>query len=150
MCLPDFIEFKQIEESNPITGYRGWKLKFGGLELRSINQDYIWKAIEGPHVVLDKDSGLYSYNYNYKYYRYYNNYNYKYCDIFGIIKQWGKVAVHKTGYRSEYAKIDTLFKIQESNAIGPKEFINRIGEFHKLIEKVADIYGCKVNLIPRL
>ena len=25
MCLPDFIEFKDIPESNPLTGYRTWR-----------------------------------------------------------------------------------------------------------------------------
>ena len=62
----------------------------------------------------------------------------------GIILQWGKVAIHSEGQRSEYAKIDTLFTIQESDAIGPKEFLNWIKIFNKRVEDIANKYNAKV------
>ena len=166
MCLPDFIEFKQVDKSSPLTGYRSQRRKISDdrLIISSLNQRYDWKKLEGPHKVELIDSGIYSYNnnyknnsYNYYYYNnyynsYYNNYNnyynknysYNYYCLFGIINQWGKVAIHKDGYRSEYAKIDTLFNIRESDAEGTKEFLNWIKQFNDLIRLLAIEYECKV------
>lgn len=153
MCLPDFIEFKQIEESEAVIGYRNWRNKIKNDNiLISENQDYNWSKLEGPHLIKLKDSGIYSYNYNYNnyyynynnYYNYYNNYNYNNYCLSGIIKQWGKVAFHKTGYRSEYAKIDTLFNIKELDTQGPKEFLAWIKIFNDKINKLAEVYECKV------
>jgi hypothetical protein len=154
MCLPNFIEYKEVLESNPIIGYRSWQNSYSKLDLKSLHQNYIWKAIEGPHLVLERDSGIYSYNYycyNYYYYNYYyneyynrynrynNNYNYI---IGGIIHQWGKVAVHENGYRSEYAKIIKLFTIRKSDAEGPENFLDWIDRFNKIIESIAEKYNC--------
>jgi len=177
MCLPDFERFEQISEDTPIIGYRFWKnpIKNSNI-LTSLNRDYEWNKNEGPHEVLDKDSGIYSnnnynnYNYNYNhynnyyynynnynynsnnpYYNYNNNYNYNHnyyynnnYRIAGIIKQYGKVAIHKTGYRSEFAIVDSIFSIQKSNAKGPKEFMNWIDIFNKRIKDIAERYECKV------
>lgn len=132
MCLPDFTEFKQIEEDSPLIGYRSWKLLFKSGILKSENQNYEWnKKTEGPHEVLDINSGIYAYNN-------YNNYN-----IFGVIKQYGKVAIHKIGQRSEYAVINTLFTIRKEDARGPQEFLNWIDTFNKNIIELAKRFECK-------
>jgi len=165
MCLPDFIEFKQVDELSPLTGYRSWRRRIsdGRLIISSLNQTYDWKKLEGPHKVELIDSGIYSYNnYNYNnnnyyyynnynnynnnnYYYYNNYYNNNYYNLFGIINQWGKVAIHKGGYRSEYARVHTLFNIRESDAKGPKEFLDWIKEFNDLIRLLAIEYECKVT-----
>jgi hypothetical protein len=155
MCLPNFIELKQIEEKNSLVGYKIWKnLIKGSLILKSENQDYEWSKVEGPHEVLGENSGIYSYNshnyYNYYNNNYYNNYNSYYNNNYhnyylsGIILLWGKVAIHNTGYRSEFAKIDTLFNIRELDAEGPTEFLNWIKIFNIRIEQIAERYECKI------
>ena len=153
MCLPYFERFDNISEDDPLIGYRNWRLPISNpITLISENQKYDWiKVIEGPHEVKDSNSGIYAYNnyynndYNYYNYNYSYNYNYYYnCyNIAGIIKQWGKVAIHKIGQRSEYAKIDTLFTIRESDAKGPKKFLDWIKNFNPVIEKLAKKYECK-------
>lgn len=136
MCLPDFKRFERIKKENAVTGYRMWILDIKNPSfLKSINTEYFWKNPIGRHKVTEKDSGLYSYNNNY-----YHNNNYY---ILGIIKQYGKVAIHKTGYRSERAYIDTLFTINKTKAQGPKEFLNWIDKFNALIEEKAKYYKCK-------
>ena len=139
MCLPDFERFEIIPKENAITGYRVWRnLISPSIALLSENQNYQWKGkLEGPHEVKDTDSGIYAYNY-YNNCNCYNYYNY----ILGIIKQYGKVAIHKTGYRSEYAKIDTLFSIRESDA--PKELLSWIKTFNELVTQIAEKYEVKV------
>jgi len=157
MCLPDFIEFKQIDESEAVTGYRNWRNSIRNDEtLFSENQDYKWSKFEGPHLVKSEDSGIYSYNYysynnnysynySYKYSNYYYNNNYSnYYNMPGIIKQWGKVAIHIAGYRSEYAKIETLFNIKEISVVGSNEFLEWVGKFNIKISKLAEIYECNV------
>lgn len=134
MCLPDFKELKQIDESNPIIGYRNWINVINNLELCSIAQIYTWQELEGPHEVKERNSGIYAYNY----YNYHNNYN----NLSGIIHQWGKVAIHSTDQRSEYAKIVTLFTIRESDARGSKEFKDWIGKFNQHIKDIAKKYNC--------
>ena len=169
MCLPDFIEFKNLSQDEAVTGYRNWKVKINeDNNLKSEYIDYIWITELTSHEVREENSGIYSYcnykynncnyynynnyNYNYKYnnYNYYNYYsnnyynnNYYYYIISGIIKQFGKIAIHKIGYRSEYAIIDSLFTIRESDAKGDNQFINCIKEFNKRIEAIAMIYNCK-------
>jgi len=161
MCLTNFIEFKQISQDNPVIGYRDWQVYLDNPTiLRSMYVDYKWeKDIEGPHEVLEKDSGIYSYNnynYNYPYYRdrnycnnrynnnnyncnyyYYNNHYYYYYNICGIIFQWGKVAIHREGYRSEYAQVKKLFTIRESDAEGPKKFLVWIKLYNEIVNKLA-------------
>jgi len=171
MCLPDFIEFKQIDESNSLIGYRNWRnLVENSLILKSENQNYEWNKLEGPHEVKPENSGIYSYNNYNNYYNYYYNYNNYYYDhnynynnyydhnhdhnnyynynnniyLNGIINQWGKVAIHKLGYRSEYAKINTLFSIRELDMKGPKEFQNWIKIFNERINQIAEKYECKI------
>ena len=141
MCLPDFIEFKQVSKFRPMTGYRNWNNPRETLNLKAQNFDYIWSSpIDGPNKVEDKDSGLYAYNYNYN-----NNYN-LYNYIGGIIKQWGKVAIHKDGQRSEYAKVSLLFTIRDSDAKGPDEFIKWIKEvFNPYVKEIAKKYKCKTQ-----
>lgn len=145
MCLPDFIEFKQIDESAPIIGYRNWRIGItsNSLILQSLVRRYSWSPVEGPHEVRAEDSGIYSYNnYNYNYnYNNYNNYNYNY-NIGGIIYQFGKVAIHEIGYRSEYAKIKTLFTIEEQNAQGPQKFLKWLREFNIRIKLTVEKYNC--------
>lgn len=162
MCLPDFKEFKQIDESSPIIGYRAWRneIKNSSLILKSEYQEYSWSKFEGPHEVKDKDSGIYAYNnyknnynyYNYYYNNYYNNYNYNYFynyyyyknnyNLLGVINQYGKVAIHKEGQRSEYATVKTLFTIRESDMNGPEKFTNWIMEFNLHIIKISKKYNC--------
>ena len=169
MCLPDFKEFKQIDKSSPLIGYKTWRNKKNSLILTSEYQDYSWNKLEGPHEVLEINSGIYAYNnynynynnysYNYSNYNYnysynnshsnYSNYNYSYGNnyyISGIISQWGKVAIHSEGQRSEYAKVKTLFTIRKSDASGTKEFLDWIDIFNKHIEDIAKEYEC--NTIP--
>lgn len=146
MCLPDFERFEQVKRVNALTGYRIWKnpIKDSNV-LLSAYQNYNWKKVEGPHKVENKDSGIYAYNNNYN--NYYNNYykrNYYNYYIIGIIKQYGKVAIHKTGQRSQYARIDTLFSIRELYTKGPKKFLDWIKIFNKRIEDISKIYDCKV------
>src|SRR5260221_14776990 len=138
MCLPNFKEFKQIDEKDAIIGHRIWRnsINENELVLRSEYLDHYWKSIEGPHEVREINSGIYAYNYNYN-----NYYNYNY---YGIVKQYGKVAIHLTGQRSEYAKIDTLFNIKLSDAKGPKEFLDWIELFNDKTDRIAEKYGCKV------
>lgn len=62
----------------------------------------------------------------------------------GIISQWGKTAIHKTGYRSQYVKIDFLFNIRESDAQGASKFIEWINIFNQRIKNIADKYHCQV------
>ena len=162
MCLPDFIEMKNLSQDEAVTGYRNWKVKINeDNNLKSEYIDYIWITELTSHEVREENSGIYSYcsynNYNYNYYNYYNNYNhnnynynyynyynnYNNYNISGIIKQFGKIAIHKIGYRSEYAIIDSLFTIRESDAKGDNQFINWIKEFNKRIEAIAMIYNCK-------
>ncbi len=169
MCLPDFIELKDIKEEDAIVGYRNWRTQIqDGEVLISENQDYIWPFNLVSHKVTEENSGIYSYNnyynyynynnynnnynyYNYNYYyysnyynnNYYNNNYYNYYNIAGIIKQFGKVAIHKIGYRSEYAKVDTLFLISELDVKGTKEFLNWIKIFNNKIIKIAERYGAK-------
>jgi|SRR5260221_744447 len=157
MCLPNFKEFKQIDEKDAIIGHRIWRnsINENELVLRSEYLDHYWKSIEGPHEVREINSGIYAYNYNYNYNNYYNyynnyyNYNYNYnnyynYNYYGIVKQYGKVAIHLTGQRSEYAKIDTLFNIKLSDAKGPKEFLDWIELFNDKTDRIAEKYGCKV------
>ena len=151
MCLPDFIGYKQIEEFNSLIGYRFWrnKLTDNSLILMSEHRDYNWNKLEGPHEVKEKDSGIYAYNNNYNNYNYNNNYynnynNNNYNNILGIILQYGKVAIHSSGQRSEYAKIKTLFSIRESDAQGSQKFLNWIKIFNKKIEVISKIYECDV------
>jgi hypothetical protein len=169
MCLPDFERFDNILESNPLIGYRNWRLIIKNPTiLISENQDYNWnKVIEGPHKVKNSNSGIYAYNYynnynnyynycnyyynNYNYNNYYNycnyyynnyNYNNNYC-ISGVIKQYGRVAIHKIGRRSEYAKIDRLFTVRETDAKGPKEFLDWIKLFNLIVKNLAERYECE-------
>ena len=153
MCLPNYIETKIIDESNPMIGHRNWKLLFKSNKLKSTYIEYEWSEIEGPHIIKEKDSGIYAYSnynyYNYNYYNYYsnnynysNNYYYNYYIIGGIIKQWGRVAVHESGQRSEYAKIVTLFTIRESNMRGDDKFQSWVIDFNKTIKVVAEQYKC--------
>jgi hypothetical protein len=160
MCLPKFIEFKNIPEQDAVTGYRAWKNKIQDSNiLISEYANYTWKEIEGPHEVLEENSGIYSYNnYNNSNYNYYNNNNYNYNNynnnnnnynyynyyLIGIIKQWGKTAIHEEGYRSEFAKIDTLFNIRESDAEGPQKFLDWIKFFNGRISDISQKYNCKV------
>lgn len=160
MCLPNFIEFKQIDETNSLIGYRTWKNPVNKFILKSEYQDYTWKKIEGPHEIKLNNSGIYAYNYYYyKHYNHYNhyynnnnyndyndndyNYYYNYNDYYlqGIIKQWGKVAVHKNGNRSEFAIIHKLFTIRRSDAQGTKEFLNWIVKFNEHVELIAKEYN---------
>ena len=151
MCLPDFERFDNIIEENSLIGYRTWRLPMSELvHLLSEHQNYVWtKIIEGPHEVLEANSGIYAYN-NY-YYNYYNhnNYNYYYnyyhnnYYIYGAINQFGKVAIHKIGQRSEYAKIKTFFTIRESDANGPKKFLDWISKFNSIITELSKRYECK-------
>lgn len=160
MCLPDFKEFKQIEKTNPLIGYRSWKLSIHNPAiLKSEHQKYDWNnIIEGPHVVTDSNSGIYAYNYNYSNNYNYNNYyysnnynnNYNYSNknynnyyMSGIINQYGRVAIHRTGQRSEYAKINKIFTIRESDAKGPKEFLDWISKFNFIIVELAKKYECE-------
>ncbi len=146
MCLPNFIEFKIISEAEAIIGYRNWRIKISGNDdLVSESQNYIWPVELISHKVEKENSGIYSYNnYNY-YYNNYNNYynNNNYYNIGGTIKQFGKVAIHKIGYRSEFARIDILFTIRELDAIGDEEFKNWIKVFNERIIKIANKYGAK-------
>jgi hypothetical protein len=157
MCLPDFTEFKQIKKENSIIGYRHWINNNNSLELKSINQNYIWTPKIVSHKVLNQNSGIYSYkdcNYSYNnynnYYSYYNNCyysNYNNCYyIGGIIKQYGKVAIHQSGYRSQYAIIDKLFTIRESDAKGPKIFLDWIVRFNEHINEIAQYYKCSTTI----
>lgn len=151
MCLPDFQKIIQVDESNPIIGYRVWRLTSRG-EFLSQNQDYFWnKFIEGPHTISESDSGIYAYNsnnnYNYNNYNYNNSYNNNYNNNFnyiaGTILQYGTVAIHKTGQRSEFAKIRLLYTIRESNTIESKKSLDWIKNFNLQIKDLAkkfDIY----------
>lgn len=90
----------------------------------------------------------YTYTYNNTYNNYtYNNYIYTYNNnnysIAGIINQYGKVAIHKIGQRSEYARIITLFTIRESDAKGQEEFLDWIKKFNLFIAELAKKYECK-------
>ena len=154
MCLPGFQEFRDLQETEAIVGYRNWRntIKPRSLDLRSEYENYTWKVAEGQHEVKEKDSGLYSYN---NYYRSYDNnnnyhfdnnnyYNYNYYNNYrlrGIILQWGKVAIHKIGYRSEYARVKTLFTIRESDAEGPDKFLSWVKSFNILMEEIAKKYN---------
>ena len=71
------------------------------------------------------------------------NYNYSY-NLNGIIHQFGNTAIHKTGQRSECAKINILFNIRESDAIGSEAFIKWIKIFNLKISQIAIKYNCKV------
>jgi len=161
MCLPNFIEMKQTERENSIIGYRNWGVNINNpISLLSEYQNYEWNPIEGPHEVRGSNSGIYSYNNynnnnnnnnnnNYYYYNNnhcnYNNYNNNYNDYYyisGIINQWGKVAIHETGYRSEFATVNALFTIREIDAKGPAKFIFWIKTFNKTIENLAERYNC--------
>jgi hypothetical protein len=175
MCLPNLIEYKQIDKSNPIIGYRKWKniINPESLILKSEYIDYEWSKLEGPHEVREINSGIYAYNNNYNYYynnyynnynnynyynnynnynyyynNYYNNYNNYYNNYYynlqGIINQWGKVAIHKIGQRSEYANIKTLFAIRESDTKGPETFLTWVRKFNILINNIAEQYDCNV------
>ena len=148
MCLPNFIQMKNLSQDKAVTGYRNWKVKINeDNNLKSEYIDYIWITELTSHEVREENSGIYSYcnyNYNNNYNNYNNNYNNNnYYNISGIIKQFGKIAIHKIGYRSEYAIIDSLFTIRESDAKGDNQFINWIKEFNKRIEAIAMIYNCK-------
>ena len=140
MCLPNFIETKDIPISEPLIGYRTWRNQIKGnpLILISENQNYIWSKLEGPHEVKEIDSGIYAYNNNY--YNYNNNYNNYY--ISGIILQYGRTAIHRDGQRSEYARMKTLFLIKESDTEGSEESIIWIKEFNKRINDLALVYEC--------
>ena len=158
MCLPNLIEMKNLSQDEAVTGYRNWRVKIKeDNNLKSEYIDYTWLTELTSHEVREENSGIYSYNYNnyynynyynnnnyYNYYNY-NNYNNNYnnYNISGVIKQFGKIAIHKIGYRSEYAIIDSLFTIRESDAKGDNQFINWIKEFNKRIEAIAMIYNCK-------
>ena len=74
MCLPNLIEYKQIDESNPIIGYRIWRNTINPSSniLISEYMDYKWHKIEGPHEIKESNSGIYAYSNNY----YYNNRKY--------------------------------------------------------------------------
>jgi hypothetical protein len=84
VCLPDFKRFEQIDENNPLTGYRVWRIEIKNpTNLISENLNYRWiRIIEGPHEIKETDSGIYSYNNRYNYFdKYYNNdNNYSYND----------------------------------------------------------------------
>ncbi len=162
MCLPDFIKFDQVSEENNLIGYRTWRnaIKDSSMILKSESQNYNWSKIEGPHEIKAENSGIYANNYynnynyynknhnyynNYKNYNYYNKnynyyYNYNYNYLSGIINQWGKVALHKIGQRSEYAKVKTIFTIRESDAKGPEEFLKWIVKFNSHIKEIANAY----------
>jgi hypothetical protein len=176
MCLPDFKRFEKIKESEALIGYRNWRLSgINPTTLISEYQDYRWnKIIEGPHIVKYNDSGIYAYNnnndYNYNYnndynynnsdhdnnnyYNYnnnnnYNEYNYNYYYnyiLYGVIKQYGRVAIHEVGQRSQYAEIKTLFTIRELDATGPKEFLDWIKfDFNPIIIELSKKYKCKTQ-----
>jgi len=129
MCLPNFQRFEIIRKDNPIVGYRSWYVNIKEPKLKSTNQDFIWKEKVGPVKVTARNSGFYSYNNN----NYNNNYNYYNYHVAGIIHQYGKVAIHEIGYRSQYAKIIKLFTIKESDAKSSPEFIQWISKFNELI-----------------
>jgi hypothetical protein len=59
----------------------------------------------------------------------------------GIIKQYGRIAIHKIGQRSEYAKIEDIFTIRESDAKGPEKFIAWISNFNSHIKSIANRYN---------
>ena len=156
MCLPNFIEFKQVEESSLIVGYRTWKFPINSqlTILKSQYQDFEWAHSPLITELTESNSGFYSHNnynhynnhynhyyYNdYNYYNHYNNNDYNYYYIRGIVHQYGKVAVHESGYRSECCKIVTLFTIREWNAVGTKN-LDWIKKFNELVRKIAKSYN---------
>ena len=142
MCLPNFERFEQISKDSPLIGYRSWRNKKESLDLKSENQEYIWvPVVTGPHEVLEFNSGIYAYyNYNNNYYNYNNYYNNYNNNIGGIILQYGKVAIHREGQRSEFAKIDKLLLIREEDAQGSKEFLNWIKKFNIHVKQIAERY----------
>jgi hypothetical protein len=149
MCLPNFVEFKQIKKADAVIGYRNWLLNFKDENsfLKSTNQDFTWDKPQsvGNNKVTEANSGIYSHNYCNNHYNYYYNYYYYYYYylIGGIIKQWGKVAIYQIGYRSQYACIDTLFTIRKSDAQGSQNFLDWIDKFNMKIEKLAKFYKAK-------
>lgn len=157
MCLPNFLRFEDVVEENALTGYRTWRASIEGeLILQSEYQEYIWDSPPPAVVVLESDSGYYSYNYNNNYnyynhnhnnynnYNHYNNYKHNY-NHYGIVKHFGKVAIHKTGYRSENIRIDTLFTIRESDATGSKDFLAWIPLFNTRVRQIAEKYKAKTE-----
>jgi len=52
--------------------------------------------------------------------------------------------MHEDGYRSEYAKIDTLFNIRASDAKEPKEILDWISILNERIQQISEKYECKV------
>ena len=140
MCLPNFIEFKQVEESSLIVGYRTWKFPINSqlTILKSQYQDFEWAHSPLITELTESNSGFYSHNNNYNHY--YNHYYYNSYYIRGIVHQYGKVAVHESGYRSECCKIVTLFTIREWNAVGTKN-LDWIKKFNELVRKIAKSYN---------
>ena len=145
------------------------KITRDNLTLKSEHINYDWPVKPEQHIVTDSDSGIYAYNdynynynYNYNYYNYNNNYsynnsynynnnynsyynnnynnNYNNYKLFGIIKQYGRIAFHKDGQRSEYARIDTIFTIRELDAEGPAKFLDWIKLFNIKIQNIAYYY----------
>lgn len=146
MCLPNFERFVDNETA---LGIRNWKISIKGeIKLYSEYQDFEWSNPQLGTILTENNSGLYSYNYHYYYnnynysnYHYYNNYNnynnYHYYYISGIIKHFGKIAVHSIGYRSENAEILAFFKIREIDAKGSNDFLNWIKVFNNRIDELA-------------
>ncbi len=60
-----------------------------------------------------------------------------------MIEQYGRVAIHITGQRSEYAKIIKLFIIRKSDARGPQDFLDWIEKFNLIITELSKKYECK-------
>lgn len=168
MCYQNpALEYKIILEPDALVGYRNWRVPINKTNnLKSLVQDYLWPTVVVSHELTECNSGIYSYNnydnnYSYNYncssynnnnYYYNNNYNYHYCnyhynnnyysyyDITGTILLYGKVAIHTEGYRSQYAKVKTLFTIRKSDAKGSNNFLNWINEFNTIVEHLAKKY----------
>jgi hypothetical protein len=175
MCLPNFIRFEEVPETNPITGYRIWRLK--NYRLFSDVTPYEWtRIVEGPHKVERENSGIYAYSkytymiddwnpwvydyccykyfYDYCCHKYYSQKYYSYRSfedyskkyrIAGIIHQYGNTAIHENGQRSEYAKIVRLFSIRESDSIKDEGFMDWIRSLNRGVEALALRFSCEVQ-----
>jgi hypothetical protein len=143
-------------------------------KLKSLNRDYIWSTSTKGNPLRENSEGIYSYNnyynnnynnYNYNYYNYYynnynyNNYNYYYNNynynnynnynyyyIIGLISLFGRIFKYKEGYRSEFAKIQSIAIIDNPywlNSKDEKKF-NFINHFHKVCNEISNNYKIKL------
>lgn len=124
MCmLGKLVKVVEVDSKNALIGYRCWYRKNKN-KLESLNSpDHFWDVnaineADRPPTTRN-DNGLYCYNPDHKRLALGTLNPYK-----GKIKIWGKIAIHKKGYRAQYGAVIEI--INKDVAIAAKRIRKKV------------------------